>query len=60
MKIHQKNEINGWENIIRNEIDLNASNSKLNMFTNTKEIELYDLTYEYSSILKNKIKKNNT
>jgi hypothetical protein len=29
----------------------------LNMFTNTKEVELYDLIYEYSSTLKNKIKK---
>ncbi len=24
-KIHQKNEINGWENVIINEIDLNTS-----------------------------------
>jgi hypothetical protein len=39
-RIHQKNEINGWENIIVNEIDFNASNPKLNMFTNTKEVEL--------------------
>ncbi len=52
MKIHQKNDTNGWENIISNEIDLNAINSKLNMFTNTKEVKLYDLTYEYSSTLK--------
>jgi uncharacterized protein YqiB (DUF1249 family) len=27
------------------------------MFTNTKEVELYDLTYEYSSTLKKKKKK---
>jgi hypothetical protein len=27
------------------------------MFTNTKEVELFDLTYEYSSTLKKKIKK---
>jgi hypothetical protein len=31
-----------------NEINLDASNLKLNMFTDTKEVELYDLTYEYS------------
>jgi len=49
MKIHQKNEINGWENIISNEIDLNTSNSKLNIFKNIKQVKLYDLTYEYSS-----------
>jgi hypothetical protein len=53
----QKKEINGWENIINIEIDLNTSNSKLNMFTNTKEVELYDLAYEYSSTLKKKFKK---
>jgi len=28
----------------------------LNMFTNTKEVELYDLIYKYSSTLRNKIK----
>jgi hypothetical protein len=44
-------------NIISNEIDLNASNLKLNVFTNTKEVELYDLTYEYSSTLKKKKEK---
>ncbi len=33
-----KHEINGWENIISNELDLNASNLKLKMFTNTKEL----------------------
>jgi hypothetical protein len=27
------------------------------MFTNTKEVELYDLTYEYSSTLKKKKEK---
>jgi hypothetical protein len=48
----KKHEINGRENIIINEIDFNASNLKLNMFTNTKEVELYDLTYEYSSTFK--------
>jgi hypothetical protein len=53
-RIHPKNEINGWENIIINQIDLHTNNLKLNMFTNIKEVELYDLTYEYSSTLKNK------
>jgi hypothetical protein len=47
-------------NIISNEIDLNASNLKLNVFTNTKEVELYDLTYKYSLTLERKIKKQNT
>ncbi len=27
---------------------------EINMFTNIKEVELYDLKYEYSSTLKNK------
>jgi hypothetical protein len=30
------------------------------MLINTKEVELYDLTYEYSSKLKHKFKKNKT
>ncbi len=47
----KNHEINGWENVIINEIDLNTSGLKLNMFTNTKKVELYDLTNEYSSIL---------
>ncbi len=34
----KNHEINGWENVIINEIDLNASDMKLNMFTNTKEV----------------------
>jgi hypothetical protein len=38
-----------------NEINFDVSNLKLNMFTNTEEIELYDLTCEYSSILLFKI-----
>jgi len=54
----KKHEKNGLENIIINyEIDLDAKNPKLNMFTNTKEDELHDLTYEYSSTLKKKKKK---
>ncbi len=48
----KKHEIDQWENIIIDEIDLHTSNPKLNMLTNTKEVELYDLTYEYSSTLK--------
>jgi hypothetical protein len=48
MRIHQKNEINGWENIISNEIDLDASNLRFNMFTYNKKIKLY----EYSSTLR--------
>jgi hypothetical protein len=39
--------MNAWKNIIIDEIDLHASNQKLNMLTNMKEVELYDLTYEY-------------
>jgi len=39
----QKHEINGWENIIVHEIDFNTSNSKLNMFTNTKEVEGFNI-----------------
>jgi len=31
-----KKEINEWENIIMNKINFDASNMKLNMFTNTK------------------------
>ncbi len=50
----KKHEINGWENIIINEIDLHTSNLILNMFTNTKKIELYNLKYEYSSTLQKK------
>ncbi len=42
-------------NIIIDEIDLHTNNSKLNMSTDTKEVEPYDLTYEYSSTLKHKI-----
>jgi hypothetical protein len=37
------------EIFIINEINFHISNLTLNMFTNTKEVELYDLTYEYSS-----------
>jgi hypothetical protein len=42
------------ENIIISQINLHASSPKLNMFTNTKEIESYDITYEYSLALRNK------
>jgi hypothetical protein len=38
-----------------NEINFDVSNLKLNMFTNIEEVELYDLTCEYSSILLFKI-----
>jgi hypothetical protein len=44
------NEIEKWKNIILDEIVLNASNSQNNnCFTNNKELELYDLTYEHCS-----------
>ncbi len=43
----KKHGMNAWKNIIIDEIDLHASNQKLNMLTNMKEVELYDLTYEY-------------
>jgi hypothetical protein len=45
-----KNEINICENMILDEIVLNASNSQNNYcFTNNKEVELYDLVYEHCS-----------
>jgi hypothetical protein len=38
---------NGWEILFSNEIIDNASNPHKNMlFTNTKEIEPYDVSYE--------------
>jgi hypothetical protein len=44
MKIHEKN---GWEKIFPNEIINSASNPHKNiLFTNTKNIEPYDLSYE--------------
>jgi hypothetical protein len=46
--------------MIIDEIDFHASNPKLNMLTNMKKVELYDLTYEYSSTLKHKVKKDKT
>jgi hypothetical protein len=49
---YTKNNNKWMENYINNEIYLHISNLTLNMFTNTKEVELYDLTYEYSSTLK--------
>jgi hypothetical protein len=39
------------------EINLHIRNLTLNMFTNIKEVELYDLKYDYSSTLKKKKKK---
>jgi hypothetical protein len=43
----KKHEVNEWEFFFINEINLDASKPKLNMFTNTKEVEVYNLTYEY-------------
>jgi len=57
----KKHEKSGWENIVTNEINLNANNPPKNeIFINTIEVELYDLTYEHSSPLKTKPKKNKT
>jgi hypothetical protein len=53
-RIHQKNEISGWENIIINQIDLHTNNLKLNMFTNIKEVELYDLNMNIHQLKKTK------
>jgi hypothetical protein len=54
----KKNEINGWKFIIINETNLHISNMTLNIFTNTKEVELYDLTFmnihQHKKIKKNK------
>jgi hypothetical protein len=53
MKIHEKN---GWEKIFPNEIINNASNPHKNiLFTNTKNIEPYDLSYEYFAHQKKKL-----
>jgi hypothetical protein len=47
---NKKHEINICENMILDEIFLNASNSQnSNMFTNNKKVELYHLTYEHYS-----------
>jgi hypothetical protein len=43
-KIHQTN---GWEILFSNKLIYNASNLHKNiLFTNTKEIEPYDVSYE--------------
>jgi hypothetical protein len=56
-KFHQTN---GWEILFSNETIDNASNPHKNiLFTNTKEIELYDVSYENFAQSKNKNVKNN-
>ncbi len=51
-KIHQTN---GWEILFSNEIIDNANNPHKNiLFTNTKEIEPYDVSYENFAQSKNK------